>query len=666
MKIEQISIRNFRCFGQEKTTFSFQDDATVFIGSNGAGKTAAIQALSRLFGVTNNQRRVRASDFHIAHGNSELTNECSLSIDVILAFPEHDQPEGADSIPEFFRQMAVDAPGAALRARIILKAKWIDDGTPLGSVEEDLRWVPSLTDDFDWEKECKRVQASERSRVQLIYIPANRNINEQVTNLLKSRFWQAAKWSANFRTNVELFSRNVQRSYADEAPANLLLDKLSSRWHQVHDADTDTEPRLKLIDSRFERIIQNAGFTFYPNESGQERDLVDLSDGQKSLFHIALTAATLEAELAAIAMDYDESPFDHDKMRRVYLTLLAIEEPENSLSPFFLSRIMEQALEIGNLSAAQVLISSHSASIVSRLDPDHIRYFRFDRKTRTSSVQKILLPTDDEEASKFIRLAVKAYPEIYFARCVVLVEGASEQIIIPRIAEAMGFPLDPSFVPVVPLGGRYCVHFWKLLKDLKIPFVTLLDLDVGREHGGAKLIRNIADRIDEMGVDWNKNPVVENRLLDPSDIDTLKDKDIWFDFEENDWLNVFEAEGVYFSDPLDIDFSMLGAFPSVYKIPNEGGTGPRAKPPAILRAKLSTLKKGGNAHLYENDYDNNFIWYPYLFLNNKSKPETHIKALSKLSKDKLASDSPRELRALVSRVVNIVTGADHDIQNQAL
>lgn len=50
--------------------------------------------------------------------------------------------------------------------------------------------------------------------------------------------------------------------------------------------------------------------------------------------------------------------------------MLAIEEPENSLSPFFLSRIMAQAREIGALPSAQVVLSSHSASILGRVEPE--------------------------------------------------------------------------------------------------------------------------------------------------------------------------------------------------------------------------------------------------------------------------------------------------------
>ncbi len=69
----------------------------------------------------------------------------------------------------------------------------------------------------------------------------------------------------------------------------------------------------------------------------------ELSDGQRSLFHIALTAATLETRAEAFSLPADDSSFEQDKLRRIHLTILAIEEPENSLSTFFLSRIIKQA-----------------------------------------------------------------------------------------------------------------------------------------------------------------------------------------------------------------------------------------------------------------------------------------------------------------------------------
>lgn len=45
------------------------------------------------------------------------------------------------------------------------------------------------------------------------------------------------------------------------------------------------------------------------------------------------------------------------------LTLLAIEEPENNLAPYFLSRVVQQLVDATGSGRAQALISSHSASV---------------------------------------------------------------------------------------------------------------------------------------------------------------------------------------------------------------------------------------------------------------------------------------------------------------
>lgn len=51
MKIEKITVKNFRCFGPQGTTIRLRSAVTAFVGANGSGKTAAFQALSRLFGL---------------------------------------------------------------------------------------------------------------------------------------------------------------------------------------------------------------------------------------------------------------------------------------------------------------------------------------------------------------------------------------------------------------------------------------------------------------------------------------------------------------------------------------------------------------------------------------------------------------------------------------
>lgn len=650
MKIESITIHNFQSFGPDPVAINLQTGITGFIGNNGTGKTALFLAISRLFGVTSGQRTIRREDFHIAVDQSELETDTSLFIDVIFSFPELmslDEEEVADAVPEFFHQMIATGPGEPLKARINLKATWTDDGTPDGSVTEDIRWINSMDDDFDRE-EYPRVQAVERGSIQFIYVPATRDAATQVTSLLKGRLWRAAKWSDEFRERSAKSAGNIQKRFEKEKPTQFIIERLSKRWEQVHDADTEAIPRLRLVDSRLEELVRKAEFAFYPDEAGRERPLFDLSDGQRSLFHIVLTAATLTAERDTFALQRDESVFEQEKLHRAYLTLLAIEEPENNLSPFFLSRIISQAREIAELTSAQVLLSSHSPAIISRLEPEEIRYFRLDKDKRETSVSPLKLPKDDQEARRYVRLAVRAYPELYFARFVILAEGDSEQLVIPRIAEALGIELDPSFVPIVPLGGRYVKHFWNLLYDIGIPFATLLDLDLGRAHGGVKTINEITKLIQD-DHNLSQNYYVQSGDINFDNVDQLEDTELLDEYEKNYWLQALKEEGVFFSHPLDIDFSMLSAFPEAYQKPVPGGTGPQAGRETIQKMKKTTLKTDGNTSLYQNQYDELFKWYPYLFMTH-SKPDTHLATLSRIDEENLAKNAPKELKLLIEHV----------------
>jgi hypothetical protein len=76
----------------------------------------------------------------------------------------------------------------------------------------------------------------------------------------------------------------------------------------------------------------------------------------------------------------------------------------------------------------------------------------------------IKLPEGEVDALKFVREAVRTYPELYFARFTVLGEGASEEVVLPQLADALGFAIDRSFVAVVPLGGRHVNHQARIVR----------------------------------------------------------------------------------------------------------------------------------------------------------------------------------------------------------
>ena len=236
-----------------------------------------------------------------------------------------------------------------------------------------------------------------------------------------------------------------------------------------------------------------------PGETGRPVQLREIGDGQRSLFHIAMTLSTIEIE-AMIRSKHAEGFID-DRLALPALTLLALEEPENNLAPFFLSRIVNEVLRVDLLILRIFKRSSPATQRVSlaACHPMTCVTSGSTMPARTSVVRAITLPDGPEQESKFVREAVRSYPELYFARFVILAEGASEEVVIPRIAEALNLHIDRSFVAIVPLGGRHVNHFWRLLDGLRIPHATLLDLDAGRAGGGWGRIKNTCAQLLQEG-----------------------------------------------------------------------------------------------------------------------------------------------------------------------
>jgi putative ATP-dependent endonuclease of OLD family len=61
MRIRQLRLKGFQSFGPEPTTVDLEE-LTYILGPNGSGKTAVLEALSRLFSPLAAQRRIRVED----------------------------------------------------------------------------------------------------------------------------------------------------------------------------------------------------------------------------------------------------------------------------------------------------------------------------------------------------------------------------------------------------------------------------------------------------------------------------------------------------------------------------------------------------------------------------------------------------------------------------
>ncbi|WP_457492385.1 ATP-dependent nuclease [Tardiphaga sp. P5_C7] len=645
MFLESIKLSNFRCFGSDPQTIEFEESITAFVGANGAGKTAVMLALLRLFGITSDHRRVRRQDFHVPFDETAAPVSRSLSVEAILAFPEltTGDPTAASTVPEFFQQMAADKDGK-LKCRLRMEATWTDDGSLEGIIEEKYFAIRNLADEYKKE-DCSDLKPTDRGRIQVIYVPATRDGTSQVASFLKGRLWRAITWTDKVHSALKGSGESLNEAFEKEPGIDLIEKAIKQRWKEVNSGGTDTEARLRPIDLRFEEFVRKVEVIFMPDEAGRPRSITELSDGQRSLFHISLTAATLDIEEKIIANDAGAG-FQPGAVALPALTILALEEPENNLAPFYLSRIIGQVQDVTRSNRAQALISSHSASIMARVKPDEVRHFRLKADTRTATVNEITLPPETEEAGKYLREAVRAYPELYFARYVILGEGASEEIVLPIIAEAKGFPIDRSFVAIVPLGGRHVNHLWKLLRQLDVPHATLLDLDRGRHGGGWGRISFACGQLIANGE--NPTEVLDAEAVKEGIEKYLKKMATWpaDDANLDTWLPFLRKYNVFFCDPLDLDMSMLEAFPDEYRELVDGMKGPKEDGDATE----TVLGEEGDAAYYpDDDWADDFRWYRYLFLG-RGKPSTHLRVLGSIETDDLASEAPEPLTALLDLV----------------
>lgn len=679
MKIESITIQGFRCFNDIGETINL-DDFNCFVGPNASGKTSAMIALSRVFGESRGQRQVEPTDFHLIPGE-DLKSKSSrnLMIECKLTFPEliDSNSELKGTIPESFNQMVVDEQGGQPYCRIRLEATWSNDGTPTGDISQDIWWILTSSNDpkIIEDGNRRKLHPSDRGRIRVVYIPATRNPDQQIKATTNTNFGRMIDMLAWGGVEEELKKSlgQIQNQVGNLKGIQTINNCIQSTWENVYKSPVARNVAFQALESDPSALINMLVPVFQSGEDGRNMHVGDLSDGLRSLFSLSLSLGLFRVE-EFLRQEAVNAGFKVEVADKIpLLTFFAVEEPENHLSPHYLGQVVKELSGIGNEKRAQVCLSSHSPSILSRVQPDCVRYFLGNEEAHSTQVKSIPLPEDEvDEAFKYVREAVRGYPELYFSRFVILGEGPSEEIVLRRLFEACGEPLDANFISIVPLGGRHVNHFWRLLHGLNIPFLTLLDLDREKEGAGwgrIQYVRNqLVDRYGHGSDELKFQDTYQNACrLDDKPYDNL-DQNTVTDIEKmGSWISYFENQhDVYFSSPLDLDFAMLEAFPEKYKRLAPEGGGPRLPKKSLKGYKEAVIQRmrqvlAADASTAPTDLGETytlgqkqlFAWYKYLFVDG-SKPVNHMRALLTIDDSLFLAYAPETLKNIVTKAISYV------------
>lgn len=636
MRLQTIRLSNFQSFGATPTEIRLEE-ITYLIGPNGSGKTAALQALCRLFAFDPSLRRVLRSDFHVPFNEAAPPAERQLWIEADFLFPELGDDEDNSTVAPHFGHMRLDEIDGTPRVRFRLTATMGLDG----DIEESIVYVLDINADGSL-LTTAQVPRSERNHIHVHYLPARRDPADHIAygaNALLGRMLRAVNWDAE-RTVIKGLTDQISDSLAANPSINAFSTSLKTAWSALHKGSFFADPKLTFVASEVEALLRHMSVSFTPGHDEQLVDFSRLSDGQKSMLYLSLVLSS-QAIGRAVLADKDKS-FDADKLRPPVLTVVAVEEPENSLSPHYLGRIVNALNAMTSDGDAQALIATHAPSMLRRVAPERIRYLRLTQE-RTSRVTHIQLPDTTDEAHKFVREAVQAFPEVYFSRLVVLGEGDSEEIVLPRLLQAKSAPVDELAVTIAPLGGRHVNHFWRLLSALGIPYLTLLDLDTARFQGGWGRIKYAIKNKERFDPKWvSMFPGMNQAAIPNWDNDTYKILSPTLPAFYCNHLANLERGGVFFSYPMDLDFAMLIAYPDAYGVERE------RPDESTIKAVLG--KSHHDASQYSADAQQLFSTYHRSFKLG-SKPAAHIEALAKLSDADLLANMPESLGRLADAVI---------------
>ena len=686
MKLTKVIINNFRSFGESQIIEL--NNQTVLIGNNSSGKTTVLQALSKLFSDKQNDRIIKKSDFHLPKGSRPGENTRNLFIETIFEFDELDGTLYSPAIPSFFEHFTVSQDGAKPFLRIRLESSWEDDGTVEGSVDTQIYYISS-DEEIIKDEDRHRAPRKDLDKIRVLYVPASRTPEKELGNAsgsMLSRLVNSINWTEDEINEITDKIYELNSTFLSENGAlTQINNEIQKSWELYHEDNRFSQAELIINSSEMAAALRQIALKFSPTTTEEAFTVSDLGDGLRSIFYFSLVDSILDIELE-ITKDREENP-DNPRFKLIppVLTILAIEEPENHIAPHHIGKLIKRFKQLGNNDNSQVILTSHSPAIVKRIDPEDLRYLRIENNDRVlqTIVSDIQLPPAIDESYKYIKGAIQAYPELYFAKLVVLGEGDSEELLLPKFFDLLGKEVDSSQISIVPLGGRHVNYFWKLLNALRIPHITLLDFDNERYGGGWGRIKYISQHLYELNTEFQE--WFHTQRLDFNEIGSRGCESIGAQRLIN-WFNKLEEFNVYFSSPLDIDFLMLQHYKDNYLntlSPIEGpvvsyndsdGSSKKVKLSdldCLDRLQLegfnkrkeeairATLKdKSGHGDSFNEEEKELMIWYQYFFLG-RGKPTTHMQFLSSISDDELTRNLPAVFEKIVNRAEELLGDIEH-------
>lgn len=540
MKIENISIQNFKTFGLKPIEFSF-NNLTSLIGENSVGKSNILEALDLFFNFT--KTKISTKSFH----HNDYTKPIVVTIkfkdlnaDEIKTFKTHLDEQNNLTITQFIEAFSKEE-GVEIKNALIEDIDFTESkhGTKLIPTEDYLWTVADKTPtkgnlkkwwkedlklgDFDFktlfegDKEPtqeeflnKLIQLNEERYEEIpkekitgdekvlgwksklkanlpkyFYIPAIKNLSEDLKVTKTSALGELINWLSSsvsteikqeFKTRTDALVRELIEKIDTTEDGESKIEKINKALNDNIGFDIGCSLELKFGSPEIQDVVFPQPKVFA--NDGYNSELTEKGHGiqRLALFSLLRTYNT----------------FDFGKKTNVSNIIIGIEEPEIYLHPP-LKRATYNLLRKISDGNDQVIYTTHDSLFISVDNFDQIRLFRKSTEenpitvSHELSVNKIIshykriYNKDINELSirhRFHHLIDETKNEGFFAKKVILIEGETEKYALPNYFRAKGFDIDTNRISIISTGSVDTISYLLLLfNEFRIPCYVIFDGD---------------------------------------------------------------------------------------------------------------------------------------------------------------------------------------------
>ena len=459
MYLKSLSINNFRMFGS-KHTINFRKGLNVLVGENDSGKSAIIDAIRIALGTTDQNRYyINQSDFYMEDPN--------LEINIVLQFSDLSTEEQA----MFLECLSYDDENTTTSPCLYLhwSCKYLLNFTPP-------RTTTSTSTGINGDGPALSATAKEMLRV--TYLRPLRDAYSNMQAGRNSRLSQVIQSIPNLNDGENEYLPGMDFSKLSLTGIADLSNKLLAE-----------HPKLKKANEDIAQIITSK--------------MLLTGDNIRTQFEVAGTNVADSKKLAALLEKLDLSAHSNTNIGRVGLgtsnilsmacelllnrsagsSFLLIEEPEAHIHAQRQLRLIQSLQEECEREDRhqQIIVTTHSPTLASVVNLENIILVK-DAKAYSLEKNQTKLEISDYKFLQRYLDATKA--NLFFAKAVVMVEGPSEELLIPTIAKLLNKDFTEYGVSIVNVRGigmrRYAKIFQRTDEgnQLNIHVACITDRDI--------------------------------------------------------------------------------------------------------------------------------------------------------------------------------------------